>query len=94
MNTVKATIGVSTSSCLDYSSVVGTLPVKKIRVSTVIFTSACGYLLVALLNLLRILAMGEVKTAKISNFWTLWPVIQLLPESQTRMSRSCRFLPF
>ncbi len=27
---------------------------------------------------LRILAMGWVKTAKISNFWTFWPVIQLM----------------
>ncbi len=28
-------------------------------------------------NLLRILATLEAKTAKISNFWTFWPIIKL-----------------
>ncbi len=30
---------------------------------------------------LRILAMDEAKTAKISNFWTFWPVIQLIGQN-------------
>ncbi len=29
-------------------------------------------------HFLRILASYEAKTAKICNFWTIWPVIQLI----------------
>ncbi len=32
---------------------------------------------------LRILASYEAKTANISNFWTFWPVIQLITNTHT-----------
>ncbi len=49
-------------------------------------------------NLLRIPDTYEAKIAKICNFWTFQPVIQLinnlLAKLQARMSRSCQFLIF
>ncbi len=38
---------------------------------------------------LRILASYESKTAKISNFWTFWPVIQLITELSTKNIQKC-----
>ena len=37
--------------------------------------------------ILRILATLEAKTAKISNFWTFWPVIKLI-----HLLLTCKFL--
>ncbi len=42
-------------------------------------------------NLLRILATLEAKTAKISNFWTFWPVIQLIDHILTSGRTPCTF---
>ncbi len=35
--------------------------------------------------------MYEVKNSKICNFWTFWPVIQLIKELSTKISRSAVF---